>query len=91
MSLTTEKVKWILPPGVRGSAEAISDSGEENEDSDSDEDFDNSSDEDERSARGRYGGQRSSRRCQRRGRSGQRRQHWRSARRRSPSDPLVRI
>lgn len=32
ISLTKEKVKWVLPPGVHGSEEAASDSDAEHED-----------------------------------------------------------
>lgn len=73
MSLTKEKVKWLMPPGVRGTAVSESDDYE-GDDSDEEEE------EDEEEAL--------IRRNRRRGRSAQRRSA-RQARRRSPSDPLV--
>ena len=73
MSLTREKVKWLMPPGVRGTAASESDDYE-GDDSDEEEE------EDEEEAL--------IRRNRRRGRSAQRRSA-RQARRRSPSDPGV--
>lgn len=75
MGLTKEKVKWLMPPGVRGTAASESD---DYEGADSDEEED---EEDEEEAL--------LRRSRRRGRSAQRRSE-RQARRRSPSDPPVR-
>ena len=37
VSLTTEKVKWLLPPGVRGSADSSDESEEDSEEESSDE------------------------------------------------------
>ena len=72
-SLTKEKVKWLMPPGVRGTAVSESDDYEGD-------DSDEGEEEDEEEAL--------IRRNRRRGRSAQRRSA-RQARRRSPSDPLV--
>lgn len=73
MSLTKEKVKWLMPPGVRGTAVSESDDYEGD-------DSDDELEEDEEEAL--------IRRNRRRGRSSQRRSA-RQARRRSPSDPPV--
>lgn len=73
VSLTKEKVKWLMPPGVRGTAVSESDDYEGD-------DSDDELEEDEEEAL--------IRRNRRRGRSSQRRSA-RQARRRSPSDPPV--
>ena len=74
VSLTKEKVKWLMPPGVRGTAASESDDYEEG----------SSGEEEEED-----GEEALMRRSCRRGRSAQRRSA-RQAFRRSPSDPPVR-